>query len=111
MQTHQATLILASLQRSPRGFQSYDLSKPARQCVDEAQRLLGEYQHRLSHFDHVGALAKVEQAYHLLRAVPPPATPEDMDEGTHPMMLAVGQADQAAETEAWRVFLSEMLEG
>lgn len=109
MQTAYATLILASLQRSPRVFQSFDLSKLARQRVDEVEQLLGEYRHRLTEFDHAGALARLERAYQALGAVPPPAGPNDMDAGTHPMMRAVAQDNHAAETEAWRVFLSEVL--
>ena len=70
------------------------------------QNLLTQYQHRLAAFDHAGALSRIEQAYSQLGAQPPSATPADMDEATHPMMVAVGVVDHAAETEAWRVFLS-----
>ena len=87
--TNHATLILASLQRAPRTFQSYDLSKTARQRVDAVQQLLGEYQHRLAEFDHAGALARIDRAYGVLGADPPRATPADMDRSAHPMMMAV----------------------
>jgi hypothetical protein len=109
MQTAHATLILASLQRTPRAFQSYDLNKPARQRVDAVQQLLGEYRHRLAEFDYAGALSRLARAYEALGAPKPAAEADDMDAGTHPMMLAVAHEDHAAETEAWRVFLSELL--
>src|SRR5215831_19347231 len=106
MQTAHATLILASLQRTPRAFQSYDLNKPARQRVDAVQQLLGEYRHRLAEFDYGGALSRLAMAYEALGAPAPLAAAADMDDATHPMMRAVAQPDHAAETEAWRVFLS-----
>jgi hypothetical protein len=108
MLTKYATLVLASLQRSPRMFQSFDLSKVARQRIDAVQLLLTEYRHRLADFDPAGALVRIERAYAELGAAPPPATPADVDGSAHPMMVAVATDDHAAETEAWRVFLSSL---
>jgi hypothetical protein len=105
MNTEQATLLLASLVRTQRRFQSYDVNNPSRERIDAVQELLQEFKKQLA-----DALTTLEKAYRLVGAEPPPATPADLENGRHPVMLAIAKVDPLAEMTAWRMFLSEMFE-
>src|SRR5438046_2188229 len=62
MRTDQATLILSSLLRSPRRFQSYDLPRLTKELVLALDKLLEEFQDMTELPDCPQALAKLEAA-------------------------------------------------
>src|SRR5262245_30347962 len=104
MQTDQATLVLASLLRSGRRFQSQDLSKAVRQRIALLQELLEEYEAKLSQPEVGDALG---QAYLLMNTEPPPGAAADWESA---VLSATNKADLIAEAEAWRSFLAECLD-
>jgi hypothetical protein len=108
MQTDQATLVLASLLRSPRRFQSYDLSRAAREHISDVQQLVEEYEEKQSAADYAGALAALEKAYGMLQAEPPTET-ADLANWKHPVLAAADKADLAAEMDAWRALLGKLM--
>lgn len=107
MRAAQATLVLASLLRSHRRFQSFDLGKIARERVFALQKLLEDFEEIATLADCPQALAKLDAAYHLLSAEPPLASPEDIPNRVHPVLAAVDRADMAAELAAWQALLRE----
>jgi hypothetical protein len=107
MRTDQATLILSSLLRSPRRFQSYDLPRLTKERVLALDKLLDEFQDMTVLPDCPQALAKLDAAYLLLGAEPPTAEPDDLPRRLHPVLMAVDQAEQAAELAAWQALLKE----
>jgi hypothetical protein len=109
MQTDQATLVLASLLRSPRRFQSYDLSKAAREHIGAIQQLVEEYEEKQSAADYAGALAALHKAYGMLQAEPPDAATADLANWKHSVLAAADKADLAAEMDAWRALLGRLM--
>jgi hypothetical protein len=107
MRTEQATLILASLLRSPRRFQSHDLPRLTKERVLALDKLLDEFLEMTSLPDCPQALAKLEAAYRLLEAEPPTADERDLPGRSHPVLIAVDRPDQAAELTAWHTLLRE----
>jgi hypothetical protein len=107
MRIDQATLILSSLLRSPRRFQSYDLPRLAKERVLALDKLLDEFQEMTGLQDCPQALAKLDAAYLLLGTTPPAAEPDDLPSRSHPVLIAVDQQDQAAELAAWQELLKE----
>jgi len=107
MRTDQANLILSSLLRSPRRFQSYDLPRLTKEKILALDKLLDEFQDMTGLPDCPQALAKLEAAYLLLGAEPPAAEPDDLPDRSHPVLVAVDQQDQAAELAAWQALLKE----
>lgn len=104
MKTDQATLVLASLLRSGRRFQSHDLGQTTRQRIATIQQLLEEYEEKLSSPDATEAPAKLAEAYRLLKAEPPSGAEQTV-------LAAVNQAEPTAETNAWQAFLAEFFDG
>jgi hypothetical protein len=109
MQTDQATLVLASLLRSPRRFKSYDLSRAAREHIGVIQQLVEEYEAKQSAADYAGALAALDKAYGLLQATPVEGTSVDLANWKHPVLAAADKADLAAEMDAWRALLGRLM--
>jgi hypothetical protein len=107
MNTDQATRLLGSLLRSQRVFQSYDLSKEAKQRIIALQKLLEEYQAYVALPESMEAHAKLKQAFGLLQAAPPSGHPSGWE---YAVLTSSDKADPAAEAEAWRAFLAEFLE-
>ncbi len=110
MGTDQATLVLASLLRSPRRFQSFDLSGTAKQLVFALEKALEDYEHRNRAPDPPLALAALNGAYALLSASPPPAKAEALTSRKHPVLVAVDREDRSAEVAAWHGLLAEAAE-
>jgi hypothetical protein len=108
MNTDQATVILASLLRSPRRFRSYELSQAARQRLVSIQHLLETYDNKTLSSDYEEALARLNQAYRMLDAVPPAASSDDLSSRMHPMLLAFDNPNLGAEGDAWRMLLAEL---
>jgi len=105
MNTEQATVLVASLLRSQRVFQTFDLSKEAKKRVVAIQRLVEEYEASISSPDASQARDKLVAAYPLLGAKPPSDAPAQVEQA---ILQAVNKADHAAEAVAWRSFLAEV---
>jgi len=107
MHTDQATLILASLLRTSRGFKSHNLERGVRLQILDADRLLDTYRWACNNYDYTLALAKLNAAYRALDAEPPSAAVESIAERRHPALIATDQIDRAAEMRAWQALLAE----
>src|SRR5262245_23601803 len=107
MNTGQATLVLASLLRSGRRFQSHNLSKTVMARIAVVQEVLEEYGNKLSAADTNAAQLSLEQAYFLMNVKPPVGGTAGLEAD---MLAAVKKSDLLAEAEAWHTFLMECLD-
>jgi hypothetical protein len=108
MQTDQATLVLSSLLRPSRRFQSYDLGKAAKQRIFAVEGLLEAFEEAAKRADSTDALAMIEAAYRSLGAEPPAAGAKDILSRQHPVLVAADSADASGEARAWHTFLAEI---
>jgi hypothetical protein len=108
MTTDQATLVLASLLRAPRGFKSTDLSRTASQKLAAIQQLLETYRKETKSSQHADALAQLDQAYRLLEVEPPSGDTSALASRKHPFLVAFDKPNPAAETDAWRALLVQL---
>ena len=108
MNTDRATLILATLLRSPRRFRSFELSKSAKQRLAAIQQLLETFDKLTFASDFEQALAQLNEAYRLLDVEPPTADSTSLTSRQHPMLVAFDNPHPGAETDAWKAFLIEL---
>jgi hypothetical protein len=108
MNTDQATLVLASLRRAPRGFRSFDISNAARQRLDSVQHLLETYGKKTKASAHDEALAKLNEAYRLLGAEPPSGDAASLPSRKHPFLVAFDNPNPGAETDAWKALFIQL---
>ena len=111
MDTEQGTLVLASLLRVPRRFQSRILGPMAKQRLVAVQKVLDEFDTSLWRADYPRALEKLNAAYGLLEVQPPPATSDDILDQRHPVQVALEHMDQEREMRAWHVWLAGLTTG
>jgi hypothetical protein len=107
VQTDQATLVLGSLLRGPRRFQSHDLAAGARKRLFALESVVEAFAAFAQAPDPGQALTKLEEAYRMLGAVPPNAGADDVVARRHPALVAADQPDRDAETAAWHALLAE----
>lgn len=109
MRTEQATLVLASLMRPRRMFQSYDLGAAAKKLVIEVQKALETFEAEANAGRHAAALEKVNESYRLLGATPPAADADSLAARRHPLLESADRpAGGGEEAEAWRALLSQV---
>jgi len=110
MGTDQATLVLASLLRAPRRFQSYDLTGQAKKQIIALEKALEEFDEAIQAANPPQALVKLTEAFGLLGATPASGVAEDLTSRKHPVIMAVDREDRPAEVAAWHAFLADAQE-
>jgi hypothetical protein len=108
MTTDQATLILASLLRTPRSFRSFDISDAARKRLDNVQQLLETVGKKTKASAYDDALVHLNAAYRLLGAEPPRGYSGALTSRKHPFLVAFDKPNPGAETDAWKSLLTQL---